>query len=201
MKKILFIIALLSIVGACTVSNIETPVDGNSYGNGWAEKTSIDLNEPVPTEAANVDYRKFDSCTERFFAGGSNEALAFKDGGLMGQFTLTGHPVLLEEEAPFRETPTFIDGVYLVPDSSHLELIELLIGTPLNMVIDEQFYLKLGFINGKGDLESSAEIVNSELILNAIETGDSVTLNMNIVNQMGHGGYEGSVLPCVIVAK
>ncbi len=174
MKKLLFIFALLSIFGACTVS----------------EKTSLNFEDYSSCYAATG------------FVEGSNEPLAYQgeDGSLMGQFELVGPVLIRQEQAPFRESEELVDVVYLDPVNYTREMGILLYGTPHNKTLKEEgFFFKLGFINADEDLESSAEIINPEIILDALETGDSVTLNMNIVSQLGHGGYEGSVLPCVIV--
>lgn len=162
---------------------------------------SVEVPTPEIPEPASLNYEDHASCMGRFFVAGSNEALAESAQGLMGQFSLHGVPVTREEAAPFRAVEELVTILYLPVHAEDTDYFEVLSRAAYNPVEGDTLFFKLGFFNANNNLESSAEILNEDVLLAALDSGNPVTLHMNVVSELGHGGYEGSVLPCVIVVE
>ena len=112
----------------------------------------------------------------------------FHDG--IGQFSMTGEVQTGEGEA-----------VYLVlsdDGSSAFDYFYELAGKlDIDVIEDEQLYLKLGILEN-GKLKSSAHLGDAERIIDALNSGEAITLNMLMGSSLGRGASAESVNPCLI---
>lgn len=128
-----------------------------------------------------------------------NEPFRLVDGAGLGQFSFTGTVLSLEQSAPFSGKPMTVVYLDTVDDGSeaHRYFYDKADGTIDG--VQAQLLLKLGILEG-GELSSSAYL-NPETqtaILTALETGETLTLNMLAGVQLGRGMSAEAVNPCLI---
>jgi hypothetical protein len=121
-------------------------------------------------------------------------------------FSMGGFVRSTAEVAPFSGEP--ITVIYLAVDESdplfYNYFYELAASQKIDAIYDGQLYLKLGILkespDGELSLDSSAVLsaVRAQDILDALSSGEWISLNMLMAPTLGLGASANSVHPCLI---
>ncbi|MFA4814854.1 MAG: hypothetical protein WC924_01070 [Candidatus Gracilibacteria bacterium] len=123
----------------------------------------------------------------------------FHDG--IGQFSMTGYVLNEKGEAPF--SGKMVDIVYLTVTNDGTDAFDYFYERAETGKIDKlsagQLYLKLGVL--EDEILSSSAIISTQdelAILNALNSGEEVTLSLRTTLTLGQGAVVSSVNPCLI---